>query len=77
MTTKRVAISNTSSPQSHKSIGRLPGLGDEEAHVVTEDWSVAVQEVRGQVHHDGQLRQFLQELPCGDGRVVRRAAGNE
>ncbi len=32
-----------------------------------------VQEVRGQVDHDRQLRQLLQDLACSDGRVVGSA----
>ena len=37
-------------------------MADEEADVVPEDGCVAVQEVAGQLHHDGQLRQLLQDL---------------
>jgi hypothetical protein len=32
-----------------------------------------VQEVRGQVDHDRQLSELLQDLACGDGRVVGSA----
>lgn len=42
--------------------GYFTWLTDEEANVVSEDWGVAVQEVAGQLHHDGQFCQFLQEL---------------
>ncbi len=33
-----------------------------------------VQEVRGKIDHDRQLSQLLQDLACGDGRVVGSAA---
>lgn len=33
----------------------LTWLANEEAHVVSEDGGVAIQEVAGQFHHDGQL----------------------
>lgn len=37
-------------------------LADKEADVVSEDRSVPVQEVAGQLHHDRQLGQLLQDL---------------
>lgn len=39
--------------------GALTRLADEEANVISEDGRVAVKEVTGQFHHDGQLCQLL------------------
>jgi hypothetical protein len=40
--------------------------------LLPEDRCVAVQEVGGEIHHDRQLGELLQQLPGGDGRVVAR-----
>lgn len=37
-------------------------LTDEEANIVPKNRRVAVQEVAGQLHHDWQLRQLLEDL---------------
>ena len=37
----------------------------------------AVEEVRGQVEHDGELGELLEELPRGQRRVVRRPAADQ
>lgn len=52
-------------------------MGDEEAHVVAEDGRVAVQKVRRQVDHDGQLGELFEQLASRDGAVVARAAADE
>lgn len=65
------------SPQGHESVGGLPGLRDEEAHVVPEDGRTAVQEVGGKVDHYGQLGEFLEQLAGCDSRVVGGAAGDQ
>ena len=54
-------------PQRQQRVRCLPGLGDEEAGVVTEDGSASVQEIGGQVDHHGHLGQLLQQLSCGYG----------
>ena len=58
-------------------VGRLARLRDEEAHVVAEDGRVAVEEVAGQLDHDGQLGELLEQLASGDGAVIARAARDE
>lgn len=42
-------------PQGQKGVGCFSWLWDEEAHVVTEDGRVAVKEIWGKVHHNGEL----------------------
>ena len=37
----------------------------------------AVKEVGGEVEHDGELRELLEELPRGQRRVVRRPAADQ
>lgn len=48
--------------QSHHRVRRLAGLRDEEADVISEDGSMSVQKVTGQLDHDGQLGELLQNL---------------
>lgn len=48
--------------QRHQGVSCLARLWDEEAHVVPEDGRVAVEEVRRQLHHHGQLGQLLKKL---------------
>ena len=40
-------------------------------HALPEDGRGPVQEVGGEVEHDGELGELLQELPRGQRRVVR------
>ena len=42
-----------------------------------EDGRGPVQEVGGEVEHDGQLGELLEELPRGQRRVVRRPAPDQ
>ena len=42
-----------------------------------EDGCGAVQEVRGEVEHDGELGELLEELPRGEGRIVRGPAADQ
>ena len=42
----------------------LTRLANEEADVVPEDWSLAVQEITSQIDHHRYLGQLLQQLPC-------------
>ena len=41
-------------------VGRLSGLRDEEAGVVTENWSATIQKIWGKVNHNRHLCQFFQ-----------------
>jgi hypothetical protein len=43
------------------SIGGLSGLGDEDANIVTEDGSLAIQEITGQFGRDWDLGQLLKD----------------
>lgn len=52
-------------------------LRDKEADIVAEDGRVPIQKVRGQVHHDGQLGELLEQLARGDRAVVARAASDQ
>lgn len=45
------------------SVGRLTGLGDEDADIVTEDGRAAIQEVRGKLDLSWDLGQFLENGP--------------
>ena len=58
-------------------VGGFAGLGHEDADVVAEDGRVTIEEIRGQLHHDGQLGQFFQDGPGGDGGMVGGPAGDQ
>ena len=45
--------------------------------LLPEDGGTAVEEIGGEVDHDGQLGELLQQLPGRDGRVVGGAAADE
>lgn len=51
-------------PHGQDRVGRLAGLGDEHADVVTEDRCLAIQEIGGQLDGYGDLRQFLKDSSC-------------
>jgi len=55
----------------------MTGLWNEETDVVSEDGSVAIKEIGGQVNHDRQLRQLFQQLSCSDGAVVTCSASDQ
>ena len=57
-----------------QNICRIKALG---ILCVPEDGTHSVQKVGGQVDHDGQFGQFLEEGASGDGRVVGRAAADK
>lgn len=40
----------------------LTWLADEKTHIISEDRCAAVKEITSQLHHDWELRQFLQHL---------------
>ena len=42
-----------------------------------EDGRGPVQEIRGEVEHDGELGELLEQLPRGEGRVVRGPAADQ
>ena len=63
--------------ESHERVGRLAGLGDEDDGVVAEDRRLAVEEVGGQLHRDGDVGQLLEAPAYRHARVEARAAGNE
>ena len=42
-----------------------------------EDGCNAVQEIGGEVEHDGELGELLEQLPRGEGRVVRGPAADQ
>eukprot|EP00128_Syssomonas_multiformis_P013859 Colp12_sorted_trinity150504_noHs@10796 len=61
----------------HQSVGSLTRLRKEEADVITEDRSLTVEEVRGELDGHGELGHFLHERADSNGGVVRGTAGNE
>ena len=63
--------------KSHERVGSLTGLRDEDAGVVTEDGSLAVEEVGSQLDSDRDLGQLLKDTADGHAGVVRSTAGNE
>ena len=63
--------------ESHQGVSSLTRLGDEHAGVVTEDGSLAIQEVRGQLDSDGDLSQLLENTTDSHAGVVRGTASNE
>lgn len=44
-----------------KGICRLSWLADEDADIVTEDWSSTIQEIWGQFYHHGEFSKFLRQ----------------
>lgn len=63
--------------QGHEGVGRLTRLGDKDARVVTEDRGLAIEEIGGQFHGDGDLGQLLKHTTDCHTAVVRSSAGNE
>ena len=63
--------------QSHEGIGSLAGLRHKYASVITEDGSLTIQEVGGQLHCNGDLRQLLKHTTHRHARVVAGTAGDE
>lgn len=63
--------------ESHEGVSSLTGLGDEDAGVVTEDGSLTVEEVGGELDGDGDLGQLLESTTNSHARVVRSTASNE
>lgn len=63
--------------ESHQRVSGLTRLRDEDAGVVTEDGSLAVQEVRGQLDSNGDLGQLLEDTTDSHAGVVRGTASNE
>lgn len=62
--------------QSHQSVGGLSTLRDEQTDVVTEDWCLTIQEIRGELDDDGKLGQLLKDLATSDSRVVGGSASD-
>lgn len=63
--------------ESHERVGSLTGLGDEDASVVTEDGSLTIEEVGGQLDGNGDLGQLLEYTADGHAGMVRGTASNE
>lgn len=63
--------------ESHEGVGRLTGLGDEDAGVVAEDGSLTVEEVGSQLDGDGDLGQLLKATTDSHAGVVRGTASDE
>ena len=63
--------------EGHERISGLTRLGDEDASVVTEDGSLAIEEVRGKLDGDGDLGKLLEDTTDSHARVVTGSAGNE
>lgn len=63
--------------ESHQRISSLTGLRNEDASVVSEDGSLAIKEIRGQLDRDGNLCKLLKDTTDGHARVVAGTAGNE
>lgn len=63
--------------ESHQGISSLTGLRNEDASVVSEDGSLTIKEIRGQLDRDGNLGKLLKDTTDGHARVVAGTAGNE
>ena len=63
--------------QSKNGVGCLTTLADKDTDVVTEDWCLAIQEVRGQFDTDRNLCQFFENSARRQSRVVACTAGTE
>lgn len=63
--------------ESHEGVGGLTGLGDEDAGVVTEDRSLTIEEVGGQLDRDRDLSQVLESTANSHARVVGGTASDE
>lgn len=63
--------------QGHEGIGSLARLRDKDAGVVTEYRRLTIQEVRGKLDRDGDIRQLLETATHSHAGVVRGTASNE
>ena len=63
--------------QSQQGVRSLSGLRDEETNVVPEYRGLPVQKVRGEINHDGKLRELLQYLPGRYAGVVGGPTANK
>ena len=55
----------------------LSRLRYEETDIVPEDWWSTVHEIRGEEIIDGELGELPEQLPRGEGRIVRSPAANQ
>lgn len=63
-------------PQGHESISCLSTLRHEDADIISEDWSLAIEEIGSQLQDDGQLRELLEDLTTRDGAVIAGSTGH-
>lgn len=63
--------------ESHQGISSLTRLRNEDASVVSEDGSLTIKEIRGQLDRDGNLGKLLKDTTDSHARVVAGTAGNE
>lgn len=63
--------------ESHERVSSLTRLRNEHTGVVTEDRSLAVEEIGGELNSDGDLSQLLKDTTDSHAGVVRSTASNE
>lgn len=63
--------------QGHEGVSGLTRLGDEDTGVITEDGSLSIKEIGGQLDSDGDLSQLLEDTTDSHARVVAGTASNE
>jgi len=64
-------------PQSKNAVGCLATLANEDTDVITEDWCLTIQEVRGKFDADRNFRQFLEDGTRRQSRVITCTASTE
>jgi hypothetical protein len=58
-------------------VSGLTRLGDEDAGIITEDRSLSIEEIGGQLNGDGDLSKLLKDTTDSHARVIAGTAGNE